>query len=123
MRLKVIENQELKVHYMRLHQDPFNKIKALSKTIEMRLNDEKRQQLNVGDFIIFQCNKTDEILKCQIVNLYKFSSFKELYNMFDKIKLGYNEDEECDYHDMEYYYTKERLEKYGVVGIEIKVLN
>lgn len=34
---------------MKLNNEPFNSIKSGMKTIEMRLNDEKRQKLNVGD--------------------------------------------------------------------------
>lgn len=34
-------------------QRPFEKIKSGSKTIEMRLFDEKRQRISVGDFIEF----------------------------------------------------------------------
>ena len=40
-------------HYMKLKNDPFIKIKNKTKTIEMRLNDEKRKKINVGDIIEF----------------------------------------------------------------------
>ena len=122
MRLKVIENLELKVHYMNLQNDPFNKISARFKTIEMRLFDEKRQALKIGDIIIFTNSLNGNILKCEIINLYQFSSFEELYSRFDPIKLGYNEGDVVDYHDMEQYYPKDLITKYGVLGIEIKVL-
>ena len=36
-------------YYMNLHDNPFNKIKEQSKTIEMRLNDEKRKVLKVNN--------------------------------------------------------------------------
>ena len=122
MRLKVIENLELKVHYMNLQNDPFNKISARFKTIEMRLFDEKRQALKIGDIIIFTNSLNGNILKCEIINLYQFSSFEELYSRFDPIKLGYNEGDVVDYNDMEQYYPKDLITKYGVLGIEIKVL-
>ena len=38
-------------HEMRLHDVPFKKIQAGTKTIEMRLYDEKRQMIQVGDEI------------------------------------------------------------------------
>ena len=41
------------LHCMKLNRDPFEKIKSGSKTIEMRLFDEKRQRISVGDFIEF----------------------------------------------------------------------
>ena len=39
------------LHIMKLKRTPFDKIRNGSKTIELRLNDEKRQKVNIGDFI------------------------------------------------------------------------
>ena len=41
------------IHNMNLNNEPFELIKSGSKTIELRLNDEKRRLLNVGDEILF----------------------------------------------------------------------
>ena len=41
-------------HYMKLRENPFIAMKTGYKTIELRLNDEKRQTLNIGDSIVFQ---------------------------------------------------------------------
>ena len=38
---------------------PFNQIKEGSKVIEVRLNDEKRQNIKVGDKIVFTNTKTN----------------------------------------------------------------
>ena len=38
---------------MKLHEAPFELIKNRIKTIELRLYDEKRQMISVGDFIVF----------------------------------------------------------------------
>ena len=40
-------------HIMKLHPEPFAKIKDGSKTIELRLYDEKRQRISIGDTIRF----------------------------------------------------------------------
>ena len=40
-------------HIMKLHPRPFAKIKDGSKTIELRLYDEKRQRISVGDTLRF----------------------------------------------------------------------
>lgn len=45
---------------MKLNNSPFNKIKNGSKTIELRLNDEKRSKLKVNDFIEFTNVETNE---------------------------------------------------------------
>ena len=110
-------------HKMRLKDEPFYKIKDGSKTIEMRLLDEKRQLINLGDEIEFARQENESEKICTIVlALHKFKSFRELYEILDITKCGYNESEKekASYIDMEEYYPKEKQEKYGVVGIEIE---
>lgn len=41
------------LHEMRLLEEPFELIKAGKKIIEIRLNDEKRQKVSIGDEIVF----------------------------------------------------------------------
>ena len=110
------------IHEMRLHQPPFEKIKAGTKTIEMRLYDEKRRLIKVGDNIQFISRATDDKLLTEVVALHKFKSFADLYKHFDKVKLGYKQNEIVDPNDMAKYYSPEEQDKYGVVGIEIKKL-
>lgn len=107
-------------HEMNLNRKPFESIKNGSKTIELRLYDEKRQKLNIGDEIIFTNRETDEKMTVKIENLHIYPSFNELYKHFDKISMGYKEDEEAKPEDMEEYYSIEEQKQYGVVGIEIK---
>ncbi len=107
-------------HEMKLNNGPFMNIKNGTKTIELRLNDEKRKLLKIKDLIEFTNRETLEQLLVEIENLYHYPSFEELYKHFDKVAMGYKEDEEADPKDMEEYYSKEEQEKYGVLGIEIK---
>lgn len=105
---------------MRLHDEPFQLIKSGIKTIEMRLNDEKRRVLKEEDIIEFQNRFSHEILQTKIVKIHHFSSFDELYQFFDPECLGYLNDEIANPKDMEVYYPKDKQKKYGVLGIEIK---
>lgn len=89
---------------------------------EMRLNDEKRRLIKEGDIIEFENRATKEKLKTKVIKLHKFDNFEELYKHFDKISLGYAEDEIADPKDMEQYYPQDKQEKYGVLGIEINVV-
>lgn len=41
------------IHQMKLVDAPFELIRSGQKTIELRLNDEKRQIIKIGDFIVF----------------------------------------------------------------------
>ena len=47
-------------HNMRLKKEPFEKICAKKKTVELRLLDEKRKKVNVGDTIEFECPDVGE---------------------------------------------------------------
>lgn len=105
---------------MNLNNRPFKSIKEGTKTIELRLNDEKRSLLKVGDEIEFTNRDTNEKLSVDIINLHKYPSFKELYKHFDKVEMGYNKDDIAEPKDMEAYYSKEEQDKYGVLGIEIR---
>ena len=112
-------------HIMKLHPGPFAKIKDGSKTIELRLYDEKRQCISVGDTIRFV--STESAVDAVVVlvrNLFIFDSFDELYKHLPLLECGYTED---DVHtaspgDMETYYPKEEQKKYGVVGIQLSLM-
>ena len=109
------------IHYMNLVPSAFKKIADGSKTIELRLNDEKRQQINVGDTIIFNNISAKDIIRAQVVRLHKFSDFEELYKALPLEKCGYTvaELDTAHYTDMEQYYSKEQIKKYGALGIEL----
>jgi len=52
-------------HTMKLRPNPFRMILCGEKTYELRLYDEKRQCIKIGDKIVFVNTKTDEPLsKC-----------------------------------------------------------
>lgn len=110
------------VHEMHLHNEPFEKIKAGTKTIEMRVNDEKRKLFNVGDTIVITSRKTGEKINVEIMARHKMPDFAGLYKKFNKIQLGYSADENAVPADMEQYYPEEEIKKYGVVGLELKVI-
>mgnify|MGYP000951102240 FL=1 len=109
------------IHYMNLVPSAFKKIADGSKTIELRLNDEKRQQINVGYTIIFNNISAKDIIRAQVVRLHKFSDFEELYKALPLEKCGYTvaELDTAHYTDMEQYYSKEQIKKYGALGIEL----
>lgn len=110
-------------HYMRLNNEPFLLIKSGSKKIELRLNDEKRKLIKKNDIIEFTNRDTLEVLCTEVIDLHYFKDFCELYKNFDLASLGYKNNEEGSFKDMEKYYSNEEQEKYGVVGIELRVIS
>lgn len=105
------------IYRMKLQNEPFKQIKKEIKKIEIRLNDEKRKIFEINDYIEFTNITTLEIMFVKITNLCHFESFEDLFNYFDKSTLGCG-----SYEEMYKYYSKEEENKYGVLGIEIKVL-
>lgn len=105
------------IYRMKLQGEPFKQIKKGIKKIEIRLNDEKRKFFEINDYIEFTNISTLEIMFVKITNLYHFESFEKLFNNFDNSILGCG-----SYEEMYKYYSKEEEKKYGVLGIEIKVL-
>ena len=110
------------VHQMKLWNDSFLAIKNKTKTIEMRLNDEKRSKIKIGDIIEFTNTMTYESLMVKVIKIYKYDSFEQLYKHHDKISIGYKEDEVADSNDMLMYYKKDEIQKYGVLGIKVLIL-
>ncbi len=112
------------IHKMKLHDVPFSHMKSGQKTIELRLRDEKRQLLQVGDIICFTNTKTGEELHAEILQLHVFSSFEALYRTLPLLKCGYTEQDIVNASpcDMEAYYSLEEQQKHGVLGIELKVI-
>ena len=106
---------------MNLVPSAFKKIANGDKTIELRLNDEKRKRINVGDTVGFNCNENNDIITAKVKQLHKFADFKSLYNALPLDKCGYAESELHTAHhtDMEQYYSTEKIKKYGALGTEL----
>jgi len=66
---------------MGLYGEYFHAIKVGKKTVEVRLNDEKRRKIKVGDSIEFlKVPQQDEILKVHVIDLRKYDTFEAMYN-------------------------------------------
>lgn len=109
------------MHEMKLNPAPFGMIKSGRKTIELRLFDEKRRKIKVGDGITFTNTETDEKLTKTVKALHRFDSFEELYRSLPLLRCGYTEDDVATAHpsDMAQYYSPEEQAQYGVIAIEL----
>ncbi len=106
-------------HQMKLWNNSFQAIKKGTKRVELRLNDEKRKEMNKGDLITFTNTFTKQTMTCAILGKYEYPSFEELYQNYQPAEMGYEVDEVANPSDMLEYYTKEDILKYGVVAIII----
>ncbi|MBE6634392.1 MAG: ASCH domain-containing protein [Ruminococcaceae bacterium] len=108
-------------HTMKLREAPFEMIRSGAKRYELRLFDEKRQKLRVGDEILFLCG--EERLVAEITELLRFPSFRELYGALPLTSIGYAAGElNGSWEDMRAYYSAEEEQRYGVLAIGLKLL-
>jgi len=109
-------------HILKLQPQYFDYINNGTKRIELRLYDEKRQKINIGDIIIFQKEpELDITMKVKVIELLRYNKFEELFNDFDIEKMA---DKSMTKQELlkalEEFYTPEKQEKYGVLGIRVE---
>jgi len=112
-------------HEMNLKEVYFDKIKSGEKTYEIRLNDEKRKLIKIGDIIVFKRQpEFKESIKTVVKDLFYFNSFTEMINSLPIEKVGFKGKtlkEIVDiYHQI---YSEENEKKYGVLAIKIEVVH
>ncbi len=107
-------------HSMKLRRRPFEYMRSGRKTIELRLYDEKRRKIKVGDVIRFDLADGNESFTVEVVGVYPFENFKALYENLPLEKCGYDDPSMAKWQDMEEYYSQEEQTQFGVVGIEVK---
>lgn len=108
---------------MHLREPYFNAIKSGRKKIELRLYDEKRQQIELGDKIIFT-NDDDKAQKLttEVIGLLRYQNFADIFADFD---VSFFAGDETDGGQMlsvmNDIYSEEKQEKYGIVGLRLRL--
>lgn len=114
-------------HELRLHPRPFAKIRDGLKAIEMRLNDEKRRGIKVGDILTFISRETGDTVRAAVLARLEYPTFAELVAHHSPEAMGYEGDFlarlRAGDHGMYDWYGREEEQKWGVVGIEIEKLD
>lgn len=112
-------------HYMKLNPEPFEKIIAGQKTIELRLYDDKRKLINPEDQIVFKnIDNPFRTVQVTVSSLLNASSFEALFRYVTLSECGFSESGVTNISAtsaMEKYYTLEKQKEYGVVGIKFSV--
>ena len=107
------------IHKMHLQSQFFNYIKNGTKKIELRLYDEKRQQINLGDTIKFTTD-SDETFETEVIGLLRYQNFSQLFVDFDITNLADESMTKAELlSTLEKFYTPEDQAKYGVLGIRL----
>ncbi|HAB66495.1 MAG TPA: hypothetical protein DCE23_03910 [Firmicutes bacterium] len=107
---------EMKIH---LHEDVFEIVKKGIKDIEVRINDEKRRKLHIGDTLIFLKRPLeDEEIRATVTGLEYYNNFSELVDNYDMKRLYLeNYTKEMYLNEMKRFYTDEEQLENGVVAI------
>lgn len=111
-------------HEMGLFETPFNSIVSGRKTVEVRLNDEKRRKIKRGDTIKFtKIPGVNETLIVEVIELRKYSTFRDMYERipardFDAVGGSIDEMVQQTYE----IYSPEQEEQWGTLAITIKLV-
>lgn len=112
------------LHDMSLRPGPFEAIASGRKRYELRLNDEKRRQIRVGDVIRF--TRTDEaaMVYARVISLHPFPDFLQLYQTLPLLECGYTPANvgSVSPDDMSRYYAPEKQRVHGVLGIGLELI-
>jgi len=109
-------------HELKLQPRYYEYILNGSKDIEIRLYDEKRQKINLGDIIILKKEpELNESFKVKVVGLLRYENFDSLFNDFTIDRLADKSMKKSELlEELEKFYTKEKQKEYGVLGIRIE---
>jgi len=108
---------------MRLHPEPFNDIKSGLKTTEMRLLDEKREELNIGDEITFISRETAEELIAEVKDLKAYKDFAEIYDIEKALIDKYAKWDRQEFIDsFDEYYSEKLKEGYKALSIHFELV-
>ncbi len=113
------------IHEMKLQPKYFNYILNGTKRIEIRLYDEKRQQIKLNDIIKFSKEpELKESFCVKVVGLLRYNSFEDMFKDFDiEVLSDKSMTKEQLIDEIENFYSKEKQQQYGVLGIKIKLLS
>ena len=107
---------------MKLQPFPFSKIQEGKKNIEVRLYDEKRREIKIGDTILFKKEpEQTEIVITEVVGLLNYRTFSDLINDFPATMFGHPDAQDLS-NSIYKYYTKEQEQEYTVLGIKIRLI-
>jgi len=106
-----------------LDSDIFDIVKNKSKNVEIRVNDEKRRKLIVGDTLVFIKRPDDiESIKGKVTKLVYFNSFEEVVDNYEMKRIYLEESTKEEFINlMKRFYSDEIVNEYGVVAIEFEL--
>lgn len=95
-----------------------------TKRIEIRLNDEKRQLIKIGDIIEFErFSELNDSFKTRVVELIRYNNFDELVKHFDISILADKSMAKSELiNELIQFYPEEKQQKYEILAIRIELM-
>jgi len=101
---------------MNLNKSAFARVRDGSKTIELRLLDEKRKLIKLDDVIEFSCESGGDKIQKRVVGLVNFRDFRDLiYSL--PLELFGCESREVALAEVNAIYSVDRQRGFSVLGI------
>ena len=111
----------MNIHRLQLTAVPFDTIASGKKTIESRLYDRKRKNIQVGDTVIFTNRENpDQTVSAKVISLHPHETFHDLFSHNDPAKFG-GESVEWLENQINEFYSIDQQKENGVIGIEFEL--
>jgi len=111
------------VHEMKLNEKAFLNIKNGIKKFELRLFDDRRKNIDIGDTITFHnLNNLDNTISVEVLALLRYPSFKDFFEDIDYRNCGTANSLEEKLKRVHTFYTPEQEIQNGILAIKIKLI-
>lgn len=111
------------IYEMKLNNNAFQNIKNGIKKFELRLYDERRKDINIGDTIIFHnLNNLEDTISVKVLALLRYPTFNDFFKDIDYKQCGTANNLEEKLERVHTFYTVEQEKKYGILAIKIELL-
>jgi ASC-1-like (ASCH) protein len=106
---------------MKLHPEPFEKMKSGEKTEEYRIYDAKRRALEVGDFIRFRKRPDlEDVLLMEITSISIYPGFEKMYEESEWKSEGTQEE---FLKGMREFYSEQEEKENGAITISMRMVS
>lgn len=113
-----------KTVYMNLQHQPFEWIRSGAKKYELRLWDEKRREINIGDTIAFWHDDKNNPVLARVVGLVVAETFEKLFDIipFNRCICDDSLGLTPKNNGMDKYYPIDAQREYNVVAIKVELI-
>ena len=104
---------------MHLTPEHFELMESNDKCVELRLHDEKRATMKIGDCVTFIKEGSKKSFTRTIINILEADSFDSLLDMFETTECIGFPSSEVALRKLAEFYSSADEQKYGVLGIQV----